>query len=106
MVHFSGRGIGFLLIFGCEMAQLDRSPGLLSQLTWSGQVSDGCIQHHPLVSRGVRGGGPSRAREAESTGGVRADRHLFQDSYPRFLKSDMYKASLAEAVIPLETKRR
>lgn len=43
---------------------------------------------------------------AESTGGVRADRHLFQDSYPRFLKSDMYKASLAEAVIPLETKRR
>ncbi|XP_074179278.1 regulator of G-protein signaling 11 isoform X3 [Rhinolophus sinicus] len=29
-----------------------------------------------------------------------------KDSYPRFLKSDMYKASLAEAVIPLETKRR
>ncbi|KAM5227306.1 regulator of G-protein signaling 11 [Ctenodactylus gundi] len=29
-----------------------------------------------------------------------------KDSYPRFLKSDMYKGLLAEAVIPLETKRR
>lgn len=29
-----------------------------------------------------------------------------KDSYPRFLKSDMYKALLAEAVIPPETKRR
>uniref|UniRef100_A0A8D2JQB0 Regulator of G protein signaling 11 n=1 Tax=Sciurus vulgaris TaxID=55149 RepID=A0A8D2JQB0_SCIVU len=29
-----------------------------------------------------------------------------KDSYPRFLKSDMYKGLLAEAVVPLETKRR
>ncbi|XP_047290789.1 regulator of G-protein signaling 11 isoform X4 [Homo sapiens] len=29
-----------------------------------------------------------------------------KDSYPRFLKSDMYKALLAEAGIPLEMKRR
>ncbi|XP_014197094.1 regulator of G-protein signaling 11 isoform X3 [Pan paniscus] len=29
-----------------------------------------------------------------------------KDSYPRFLKSDMYKGLLAEAGIPLETKRR
>ncbi|XP_005391720.1 PREDICTED: regulator of G-protein signaling 11 isoform X2 [Chinchilla lanigera] len=29
-----------------------------------------------------------------------------KDSYPRFLKSDMYKGLLVEAVIPLETKRR
>ncbi|XP_023567604.1 regulator of G-protein signaling 11 isoform X2 [Octodon degus] len=29
-----------------------------------------------------------------------------KDSYPRFLKSDMYKGLLADAVIPLETKRR
>ncbi|XP_004438360.1 PREDICTED: regulator of G-protein signaling 11 [Ceratotherium simum simum] len=29
-----------------------------------------------------------------------------KDSYPRFLKSDMYKGLLAEAVIPPETKRR
>ncbi|XP_040134117.2 regulator of G-protein signaling 11 isoform X3 [Ictidomys tridecemlineatus] len=28
------------------------------------------------------------------------------DSYPRFMKSDMYQGLLAEAVIPLETKRR
>lgn len=49
---------------------------------------------------------PDMPGEAESTEGVRADRHLFQDSYPRFLKSDMYKALLAEAVIPPETKRR
>lgn len=28
-----------------------------------------------------------------------------QDSYPRFLKSDMYKGLLEEAVTPLETKR-
>lgn len=30
---------------------------------------------------------------------------LLQDSYPRFLKSDIYKGLLEEAVIPLETKR-
>ncbi|XP_064334315.1 regulator of G-protein signaling 11 isoform X12 [Camelus dromedarius] len=29
-----------------------------------------------------------------------------KDSYPRFLKSDLYKDLLAEAVVPLETKRR
>uniref|UniRef100_A0A2K5KSS5 Regulator of G protein signaling 11 n=1 Tax=Cercocebus atys TaxID=9531 RepID=A0A2K5KSS5_CERAT len=29
-----------------------------------------------------------------------------KDSYPRFLKSDMYKGLLAEAGIPLETKKR
>ncbi|XP_066869828.1 regulator of G-protein signaling 11 isoform X8 [Kogia breviceps] len=29
-----------------------------------------------------------------------------KDSYPRFLKSDLYKALLAEAVVPPETKRR
>ncbi|XP_006894970.1 PREDICTED: regulator of G-protein signaling 11 [Elephantulus edwardii] len=29
-----------------------------------------------------------------------------KDSYPRFLKSDMYKSLLAEAVIPPETRRR
>ncbi|XP_028749154.1 regulator of G-protein signaling 11 [Peromyscus leucopus] len=29
-----------------------------------------------------------------------------KDSYPRFLKSDIYKGLLEEAVIPLETKRR
>uniref|UniRef100_A0A8D2HRK8 Regulator of G protein signaling 11 n=1 Tax=Urocitellus parryii TaxID=9999 RepID=A0A8D2HRK8_UROPR len=29
-----------------------------------------------------------------------------KDSYPRFMKSDMYQGLLAEAVIPLETKRR
>lgn len=43
--------------------------------------------------------------EAESTERVRADCHLLQDSYPRFLKSDMYKGLLAEAVIPPEVKR-
>ncbi|NXI32541.1 RGS11 protein, partial [Sterrhoptilus dennistouni] len=31
---------------------------------------------------------------------------LAQDSYPRFLKSDLYKNLLAEAVIPPETKKR
>lgn len=31
---------------------------------------------------------------------------LLQDSYPRFLKSDIYKGLLEDAVIPLETKRR
>ncbi|KAF7472310.1 hypothetical protein GHT09_016777 [Marmota monax] len=29
-----------------------------------------------------------------------------KDSYPRFMKSDMYQGLLAEGVIPLETKRR
>lgn len=29
-----------------------------------------------------------------------------QDSYPRFLKSDLYKNLLAEALIPPETKKR
>lgn len=82
----------------------------LSQLTWSGQVSDGLLQHHPVGTLGVRAG-PSSARslreaESEEAEGVKADRYLLQDSYPRFLKSDMYKGLLAEAVIPLETKRR
>lgn len=31
---------------------------------------------------------------------------LAQDSYPRFLKSDLYKNLLAEAIIPPETKKR
>ncbi|NWX19084.1 RGS11 protein, partial [Aegotheles bennettii] len=31
---------------------------------------------------------------------------LAQDSYPRFLKSELYKNLLAEAVIPPETKKR
>lgn len=36
----------------------------------------------------------------------RLDSHCsLQDSYPRFLKSDMYKGLLEEAVSPLETKR-
>ncbi|XP_068963794.1 regulator of G-protein signaling 11 isoform X1 [Petaurus breviceps papuanus] len=39
-----------------------------------------------------------------------AQMHIYmlmkKDSYPRFLKSDMYKTLLAEAVIPPETKKR
>ncbi|XP_045045606.2 regulator of G-protein signaling 11 isoform X3 [Desmodus rotundus] len=39
-----------------------------------------------------------------------AQTHIYmlmkKDSYPRFLKSDMYKGLLAEATIPPETKRR
>ncbi|NXX40861.1 RGS11 protein, partial [Tricholaema leucomelas] len=31
---------------------------------------------------------------------------LSQDSYPRFLKSDLYKNLLAEAIIPPETKKQ
>lgn len=38
--------------------------------------------------------------------GLRAGCCLSQDSYPRFLKSDLYRDLLAEAVVPLETKRR
>lgn len=44
--------------------------------------------------------------ESKEEAAVRADCRLLQDSYPRFLKSDMYKALLEEAVIPSETKRR
>lgn len=44
--------------------------------------------------------------EEEEEAAVRADCRLLQDSYPRFLKSEMYKALLEEAVIPSETKRR
>lgn len=44
--------------------------------------------------------------ESEEEAAVRADCHFLQDSYPRFLKSDMYKVLLEEAVIPSETKRR
>lgn len=29
-----------------------------------------------------------------------------QDSYPRFLKSELYKKLLAEALVPQETKKR
>lgn len=38
--------------------------------------------------------------------GLRARCCLSQDSYPRFLKSDLYRDLLAEAVVPPETKRR
>lgn len=44
--------------------------------------------------------------ESEEEAAVRADCRFLQDSYPRFLKSDMYKVLLEEAVIPSETKRR
>ena len=38
--------------------------------------------------------------------GLRVGCCLSQDSYPRFLKSDLYRDLLAEAVVPPETKRR
>lgn len=81
----------------------------LSQLTWSGQVLGGRLQHCPLGAprvTAVAGCGGRGEAEREEAEGVRADHHFLQDSYPRFLKSDMYKGLLAEAMILPETKRR
>lgn len=54
----------------------------------------------------LRLGGAPAELGGQELGGVRAGRCLLQDSYPRFLKSDLYKDLLAEAVVPPETKRR
>lgn len=91
------------------MAQLDGNPCLSES---DDLVRAGLRWPPPAPSSGDSGAqGPSSARslgaaESEEAEGVKADHYLLQDSYPRFLKSDMYKGLLAEAVIPVETKRR
>ncbi|KAK2097157.1 hypothetical protein P7K49_022607 [Saguinus oedipus] len=82
-------------------------------LPGSGQVWGGCLQHpvrwrlwleeDPAVFGCTFMGSWLRVEEAE---GVRAGRCLLQDSYPRFLKSDVYRGLLAEAGVLLETKKR
>ncbi|XP_012324130.2 regulator of G-protein signaling 11 isoform X2 [Aotus nancymaae] len=77
------------------------------------KVWGGCLQHpvqwrlwleeDPAVLGCTFIGSWLRGEEAE---GVRTGRCLLQDSYPRFLKSDMYRGLLAEAGVLLDTKRR
>ncbi|ELK10882.1 Regulator of G-protein signaling 11 [Pteropus alecto] len=74
-------------------------------------LDDAQLHIYMLMKKGQRRpqqcqAGVLREAENEEEAAVRADCRLLQDSYPRFLKSEMYKALLEEAVIPSETKRR
>ncbi|NWZ01517.1 RGS11 protein, partial [Loxia curvirostra] len=66
-------------------------------------VMDDAQMHIYMLMKKVSEGGAGQGRAGL---GRILTSLLAQDSYPRFLKSDLYKNLLAEAIIPPETKKR
>ncbi|NXW01612.1 RGS11 protein, partial [Fregetta grallaria] len=66
-------------------------------------VMDDAQMHIYMLMKKV---GEGRAGQGRAGLGRNLTPLFTQDSYPRFLKSELYKNLLAEAVIPPETKKR